>query len=68
MRKSKNQKPQEAAMIGNSSVIDASNIIKKNSRALNIEDISKYTKQMAHLTIKDCTFMNVILTDHKWNE
>jgi hypothetical protein len=52
-------------MIGNSSVINASNIILKNSRALNIEDISKYTKQMAHLTIRDCTFMkarNTVMT------
>jgi hypothetical protein len=63
-------------MIGNSSVINAWNIILKNLRALNIEDIIKYTKQMAHLTIRDCTFMKarqirqtiIISTNYKWNE
>jgi hypothetical protein len=53
-------------MIGNSSVIAASNIIKKNSRALNIEDISKYSKQMAHLTIQSTeSYLHIIQKQKK---
>ena len=46
------QKPQEMAVIGNSSAIATWKHYLKNSPALNIEDIRKYTKQIEHLQLK----------------
>ena len=52
IRDSISQKPQEMAVIGNSSAIATQKHYLKNSPALNIEDIRKYTKQIEHLQLK----------------
>jgi hypothetical protein len=52
IRDSISQKPQEMAVIGNSSAIATWKHYLKNSPALNIEDTRKYTKQIEHLQLK----------------